>query len=182
MAKSDEVLWKIQGGKYIRIDTLLFQWHEGHEFYSAFSTENNKVKYLHMGTGSKEKVPFFEHVNLQLVLLGVFHLLFLIVTFFAFYQFKKKGEHVYILAGLGGLMFFVALPIFTAVLFSVDFQELYKGATTVMIIASWITFSGGLVMLISLIYNRRQKFIFWLMLASLLYIPYLIYWNFPILP
>ena len=83
---------------------------------------------------------------------------------------------------IGSLFNFIAIPLFILGIFSVDFQELFKGPTFLMIISSWLPFTGSILIFIGIIYYRKgERWLLWLSTANLLIMPYIIYWNFPII-
>ncbi len=176
--------YNIMGGKYIRIDDLLFQWAEGDEFYSAFSkdVENQNIAFAHQGTGSYEKVPLFEQQTLQLILILFLHLGFLFSIGYGIVLYIRNKNKNYLLFASGALICLIGLPLFAWSLLSVDFQVLYKGATTLMILASWLPFIGSLLLILGTykLKPKNKSLLFILTFFNVLIIPYLLYWNFPI--
>jgi hypothetical protein len=180
-----ENTYKIMGGEYVRTDDLLFQWAEGHGFYSAFTKdlEGQDIAFAHQGTGSYERVPAFEHLTLQLILLVLFHLGFLFSIGYGLFQYKRKKNSRYLLYAFGALICFIGLPLFALNLLSVDFQVLYKGATPLMTMASWLPFIGSVLLMPAAykLYPWQNKRLIFLTILNILIVPYLLYWNFPIL-
>lgn len=175
--------WQILGGKYMRVDSLLFQWSEGHDFYAAFSKDAGSIKYLHLGTGSREKVPVFEQQIFQFIILSVLHVILLFVVIYSLILLKRNYKIYMIFFLLGSIMMFIGLPLFAGELFLVDFQQLYKGPTQLMILSSWLPFLGGIFLsigIVSLFCQKEKQWFFYVGIAGLITIPYLIYWNFPI--
>ncbi len=182
--KENKGNYDISGSKYVRTDELALQYNSGSDFYAGFTNDSNKVKYLHFGTGSNEKVSFFENVILQLIILSIFHLSFLIVTIFSFIYFIGKKSKKHLMLGFGSLLMFLGFPLLILGFFTVDFQELYKGATVLMTLSSWLPFIGSALVIFAISYLIKTKEKKWLMRLSLfnfLFILYLIYWNFPII-
>jgi len=186
VVKEDDKIWNISCGKYIRTGDLLFQWFEGNEFYAAFSKgkEGEKIQYVHLGTGSYEKVPLFEEQNIQLALLLILHLGLLFSIGYGIVKYLRTKNGYFIFFSLSGFVTFIGLPLFAFNLLSVDFQTLYKGATIVMILSSWLPFLGGAMLLFS-VYKlwvlKRRIWFQALILINILIVPYLLYWNFPII-
>lgn len=178
--------YNIMGGDYIRVDDLLFQWAEGQEFYSAFSqeTQDQKIAFVHQGTGSYEKVPKFEDQTLQLILIIMLHLGFLFSVSFGIFHYKKSKNKYFLLFAIGALICFIGLPLLAWNLLSVDFQVLYKGPTPIMTLASWLPFAGSVLLslvTLKILMSGRKNWLIILTLINVLIVPYLLYWNFPII-
>ncbi|WP_298756913.1 serine hydrolase [uncultured Psychroserpens sp.] len=183
--KENEDNYDISGTKYVRTDKLELQYNSGSNFYAGFTSDNsNKAKYLHFGTGSHERVSFFDNITFQLIILLLFHSSFLVVIVLSFFAVIKRKSKNYLILGLGSTLMFLGLPLLLLGFFTIDFQELYKGATLSMIISSWLPFIGAVLIIFSsryLIKMKEKKWLLRLSLFNVAFIIYLMYWNFPII-
>jgi hypothetical protein len=185
-------------GRYVEIEPLLFQLIDGQEVYAVFREDaNGDIKYLLFGgTGSYEKVPWYESQPFHQRLIVIMGLLFLsAIVFWPLSHFihRRKVDSFPLslgrwIAGLVSLLNLVFLVSFGVSLFRTDFILFFKtippGITVLLVIpllTSLLTLSLPIFTIIdwknkegSLVGRVHYTLV---SLAAFGFIPFLIYWN-----
>jgi len=186
--------------KLIQIEPLLFQWDDS-DGYVAFQEDNNgDINYMLIGTFAYEKIPWYETVLFQQIIIGIFILIFLsggIIwpLYHLIRRLRKKSSNASkpiryapifaSLISVLNLIFLIALGI---ILLTMDRWEFVCGVPLRIITLLFIpllTTALTIVLLIFAVLAWKNKY--WGLLERTYYslitltcigfIPFLLYWN-----
>jgi len=132
------------GGAYIPVGEGIFQWHEGGPFFLGFEDDaRGRVKYLLVGGGSYERVPWYgaQH-GTGLLLMGVLGIAALFAVVWAILSYLGRSQlwNKLTLAGAIARLGFAGILITTFIL--LDPQEIFYGMPTGLAAAIGVALMG----------------------------------------
>lgn len=185
-------------GRWVEVESRLFQWHEGGPYYRAFVADSaGAITHLFIGPGAFERIPFFASQRFTQRAVVIFALLFLspFLIYPAAARRRRRNDVAsrtphpgHRLVVIGALLNLAFMAAFIAIFLLTDFQRFFKGVPTTLGVALLLPVLAGLAS-VSLPYfsasawwrgrgTLSSRLYFSLMtLALLLFLLFLHYWN-----
>lgn len=121
-------------GDYIEVEPGLVQWQKGGHFFRAFLPSENEIRYLAIGSGAYERIPFYTASWFTPWYVGGTILLLLGFTLWHGRESIRQTGYFHVSGVLIGTMLLAFIGGFGLVLGTTDVQVLFSGPTTAMII------------------------------------------------
>lgn len=173
-------------GDYIEVEPGLVQWHKGGHFFRAFLSAEGGTRYVAIGGGAYERIPFYTASWFTPWYLGVTTLLLLGFTLWHAMQSIRRAYYLHLAGLLTGTLLLAFLAGFALVLATTDVQMLFSGRTNAINTLLALPLVACAVLTIYLIMGARRiamrppmsNVAFSAMVITcMLFLAWLNYWN-----